>query len=105
MSTVKSISLGSSCFPKEDRDLAALTKQRQTSIKEKMRESGRQEHTIKLLERESQRVWQRWEKLENGLLQVKWNGSRYISCLSSQTGSLVTLLQYLCYPPLRSFFP
>ena len=105
MRIVESISLGSSYFPREDRHLAALTKQRQTSIEEKMREFGRQEHRIRLLERESQRVWQRWEKLENGLLAIKWNGSRYISSLSSQTDSLVTLLQYLCYLPLRSFFP
>ena len=49
-----------------------------------------EEHEIRLLEREGQRVWQRWEGLESSLLvATEWlfgMGSKCISCPSSQTG-------------------
>lgn len=40
MSTSESVSLGSTHFPREDRHLAALTKQKQTSIGDAVREWG-----------------------------------------------------------------
>lgn len=101
---------GELTLPQEDRPLAALTKQRQTSIGDAVREWGPRSMRLGFWKGRDTEFVQRWRGL--GVASLQWNGcygtrARVPAALHAcQTGlSGNPSPPNLCYPSLRSFFP